>query len=374
MAVPDYYEILGVPNNAKPAEISAAYNRWIGHFKKDTSPPDPRRQSLLDEARDVLLDPARRDAHDRELAEQRAQSANKPRRVPVAAIAGVVLAVLAGGGAWLALRSPAGANAAKATKGKSPEQIQMAMSSAVSPVVALDISGKSSAVGLGVVIDDKVMVAPCRGLAPGAQLMVQTGTRQVGARVSHADEALGLCRLQTETYVGDPVAVNTSTPAAGSRLFAARVGPKGEVALTEVSVNAIVDTPEGKAIRAAVSEPANGAPLVDAYGRVVAVAALDAAGSVVHRLVPSAWLERARPSAPEPRPYQGAPAAQGAGEPAAPGSEGAVTPEMAKRSMEEIPRGSNLQSPGHRQLGERIQKEREKAVREQMKIIEEAEK
>lgn len=373
MALPDYYEVLGIPANAKRAEISAAYNRWVGHFKKDTSPPEPRRQALLDEARDVLLDQDRRDAYDRERAAERAQGARKPRSVPVAAIAGVAIAALAGGGAWLALRSPAGGGA---PKGKSTEQIQMAMSSAVSPVVALDISGKSSAVGLGVVIDDKVMVAPCRGLAPGAQLMVQTGTRQVGARVSHADEGLGLCRLQTETYVGDPVAVNTSTPAAGSRLFATRVGPKGEVSLSEVSVNAIVDTPEGKAIRAAGSEPANGAPLLDVHGRVVAVAALDAAGSVVHRPVPSAWLERARPSAPEPRPYQGSgtPAAQGSGEPAPAGSQGAVGPEMAKRSMEEIPGGGNVQSPGHRKLGERLQKEREKAVREQMKIIEEAEK
>lgn len=304
MAVPDYYEILGVPRRAKLTDITRAHRRWVGEFKKESTAPDPRREALLLEAFEILSDEQRRDAYDAELAAFEREIGRKKNKPPVAAIAaGVVVVAAIGGYFAFGSRQPAG------PKPRTAEDIQMTTSGSVSPLFTYDISGKSAPAGLGFVIADKVMVANCQQLAPGAQLMVNVGaSRQVAARVTQFDEKLGLCKIATDGYTGEPLGVNTTPPAPGARVFAAVVGPKGEVSLREVTVSKVVEDAAGKALEATVPAQANGhgAPLLDAQGKVVAVATQQGDGKIVHRVVPAAWLAENRPQIQEPKPYQDA--------------------------------------------------------------------
>lgn len=64
---PDYYDILGVPATATVAQIRSAHLRQIRKWHPDRN-ADPRateRTTLINVARDVLLDPARRALYDR---------------------------------------------------------------------------------------------------------------------------------------------------------------------------------------------------------------------------------------------------------------------------------------------------------------------
>jgi len=304
---PDYYEVLGIPRNAKRTDVTRAYNRWAADFKKEATPPDPRREALLKEAYEVLVDDDRRDAYDAELA--RSSSPGRKGKAPVAAIAGVVLLAVAGGAAFFMLRSPSPAG----PKARTTESLQMAMSGSVSHLVSYDISGKSTPAGLAFVIEDKVMVGNCQGLAPGALLVVNVGKRTVPARVTMADDALGLCKILTDGYVGEPLSVNSTPPAVGANVFSAVIDAKGELGIRETKVTKVVDEGKGKAIQAAITpQPGgNGAPLLDAQGKVVAVATMQADGSTLHRVIPSGWLAENRPQLAVPKPYQdsGAPAA-----------------------------------------------------------------
>jgi len=300
--LPDYYEVLGVSRNAKLTDINRAYGRWVGEFKKESTPPDPRREALLREAHETLSDEQRRDAYDREFAAERAERKG-PSGAPVKAIAAVAIvgAVAVGGFFLFRTSSPAG------PRERTAEELLAAMSGSVSPLHAYDISGKSTPAGMAFVIEDKVMVANCPQLQPGAQLMVNLGgSRSVAARITLSNEKLGLCKLLTDTYVGEPLRVNTTPPAAGSKIFAAGIGSKGEVELRPATVTKVVDDAAGKAVQAAVPVQAqsNGSPLLDVHGRVVAVATLQPDGKLLHRVVPAAWLAENRPQIQEAKPYQ----------------------------------------------------------------------
>jgi hypothetical protein len=303
MPVPDYYEILGVPRRAKLTDITRAHKRWVAEFKKESTAPDPRREALLLEAFEVLSDEQRRDAFDAELAAFEREIGRKKNKPPVAVIAAGVL-VAAAGAAFFMLRSSGPA----APKARTTEALQMAMSGSVSPLVSYDISGKSTPAGLAFVIEDKVMVGNCQGLAPGASLVVSTGKRTVPARVTMADDALGLCKIHTDGYVGEPLAVNSTPPAVGANVFSATIDAKGELGIRETKVTKVVDEGKGKAIQAAITtQPGgNGAPLLDAQGKVVAVATLQADGSTLHRVIPAGWLAENRPRIEEAKPYQDA--------------------------------------------------------------------
>ena len=220
------------------------------------------------------------------------------------AIVAAVAVVFAAGVAFLALRPSTGA---KAPKARSAEELLQAMSGSVSPIVTYDISGKLAPAGLAWVIEDKVMVANCQMMPPGVQLMVNAGTKQVAARVTLADESLGLCKILTDAYVGEPLAVNGTLPAVGAKVFAAALGAKGELGLREATVTKVVDLPHGKAIQASPAAAAGRQRRAAAgrAGKVVAVATLQADGNVLHRVIPAAWLAENRPRFQEPRPYQG---------------------------------------------------------------------
>lgn len=70
----DLYRILGLPPEASRAEIAHAYRRQVRAVHPDARPSDPDasvRFRLLTQAYEVLSDPARRDAYDRQRGQVR---------------------------------------------------------------------------------------------------------------------------------------------------------------------------------------------------------------------------------------------------------------------------------------------------------------
>jgi curved DNA-binding protein CbpA len=80
----DLYRVLGVPPDASHAEIVHAYRRQIRAVHPDARPSDPdasARFRALAQAYEVLSDPARRDAYDKQRP-KRARPAPAPSRRP----------------------------------------------------------------------------------------------------------------------------------------------------------------------------------------------------------------------------------------------------------------------------------------------------
>src|SRR6058998_155128 len=64
----DYYEVLGIAQNAAEEEIKRAYRKLAVKFHPDKNPDDPHAEEKfkeLGEAYDVLMDPDKRAAYDR---------------------------------------------------------------------------------------------------------------------------------------------------------------------------------------------------------------------------------------------------------------------------------------------------------------------
>jgi curved DNA-binding protein CbpA len=84
----DLYALLGVPADASGAQIARAYRRRAHAAHPDTHPADPSapaRFRALTDAYDVLRDPARRAAYDRDRAVPPPARAARPLRSPARA-------------------------------------------------------------------------------------------------------------------------------------------------------------------------------------------------------------------------------------------------------------------------------------------------
>lgn len=282
----NYYDLLGIPRTAKVTDVGRAYKRHKSDMRKEDAAPDARRAALLDEAYETLSDPDRRAAYDASLV---ATVRRKGTRGAAVWGSAIVLGTVATVAAYFALRPlperPTGA--------RSMEDIASAASLAVGRVQRLDISGNATPIGLAFAIDDGVMVTSCHGVSPTAQLVVNLAPRLSPARVAAVDERLGLCKLAAEGVGSRPLTMSGAMPRAGETVYATRVNAVGEVALIEGRVKRIVAEPNGNVIEATipvVPERAGG-PLLDVYGRVVAVASFSHAdGQGRNMAMPAAWI------------------------------------------------------------------------------------
>jgi hypothetical protein len=316
-----HYDALGVARGARAGEIVRAHDRLVAEFRLDTTPPDPRREALVHEAFAVLSDPDARAAYDRALD---AGPAPASRRPVLAAGAAVAIAVAAG---LYFLFSPA---PPAAPAGRPVAEIAAEASRSVGRVRAFDMAGRTIADGVAFTVVAGEMATACEGLAPGSQLVVTIGTREVPARVSRVDEALGLCRLAVDGGGSWPLPAGGPAPRAGDKVYAAEVIAGGEVRLSEGTVRRVAGEGVRRLVIAAVpgGEGIGGRPLLDMSGRVVAAAtAVQPGGEVRHVAIPPGWADEPAP-APAPAPVEPPPPAEAA--------KAGAAPDPIRRRAEEI--------------------------------------
>lgn len=80
----NFYSILGVPENADFAQIKAAHRKLAKKFHPDRNPNDPTAEEnfkSVQHAFDVLSDTAKREQHDQDLRNYRAEMQRKQKSI-----------------------------------------------------------------------------------------------------------------------------------------------------------------------------------------------------------------------------------------------------------------------------------------------------
>ena len=290
-----YYDILGVPRNAKNTDINRAYNKLIKANQREDVPPDARRDVRIQEAYATLSDLDRREAYDKSLIVTKAKGGGQ-----LIAAASLIVLVVGGAGYYFADLSSEEA-ARKATR--STQEIRADASRSVGRVQAIDISGKTAPTGLAFAIEDNVMATTCDGLAPGAQIVVDLPARTAPARLTERNADTGLCKLTVDGGGVWPLPLSGAGAGAGDTVFATNAPEGGNVALAEGTVTRVRDAPKGRVIETSMPAPAaKGAPLLDATGRVVGIVAGNGGGKLHYVAIPEAWLQPK--AAPEKAPVR----------------------------------------------------------------------
>jgi hypothetical protein len=289
------YDVLGVSRDAKVNDIGRAYNKHMAAMRKETTPPDARRNALLHEAYEVLMDEQKRAAYDKSI---RADAVlMRAAKKPVSAAAAIVALTFLATGAtivYFIVNRPA--------VGKPPRllsEIQASATLALGRVQSIDVSGKDRPVGMAFTLEEGVMVTPCAGIKPDSELVVVMAPRRIPARLGSADAEKRFCRLEVERAGSWPMMVRSAPPSTGEKIYAPELAANGEVTLREGSVKRVDEQPRGRVIVASVGvAPANsGQPLLDVDGRVVGVAMVGDDGKARHVGVPVEWIEAGKPKA-----------------------------------------------------------------------------
>jgi hypothetical protein len=295
---PDFYELLGVRRDAKHNDIHLAYNRKMRAAKRDDAVPDLKYETKLREAFEVLSDLDRREAYDKSLVAAKLKP-SFGRKGAVAAVFGI--AAVAGGIYYFTIHKPA--EEAARLPGKPREEIAASATTAVGRLESMDMNGQVKPAGLAFAVESGVMVTSCEHIAPNAQLSVNMNPRKVPARLVMTDEALGLCKLEVEGAGSWPLEVNSARVRGGDVVYGASVNAVGEVVLTEGRVKRVYTDPKGHLVVESTLPPekaVDGAPLLDIYGRVVAVAAQAPGGPDRHVVLPAKWTDPPKPAATSP--------------------------------------------------------------------------
>jgi len=156
---------------------------------------------------------------------------------------------------------------------RSEAQIVADAAPAVGRLQAVDPSGRVVALGLAFAIDKGVLATACQGLAPGMELVLRIGTRDVHARPARVDPAKGYCTLDAPNAGSWPLGPARFPPRVGDKVYAVRIGEHGEPALAAGSIRRIASASALTVVEVTgtASAAAAGSPLVDAQGGVIAL-------------------------------------------------------------------------------------------------------
>ena len=297
------YEILGIPRDANGLDIGLAYQRRTAELQRAV-PPDPNAQSFVHQAHEILSNPQRRAAYDASLvtAAEKAAAAEqhepdlvlesgdddtrpKNKYLVPGIVAAVVLVIIL----FFAMRphapeapkpvepvavAPRPAPPPPPPKPLGPEQILPAALLSAGRVMSYEMSGRAVPLGLAIATDSGTMIATCHGIPGGSQLVVRAGAESNSANLTVTDEMLDLCRLAVAGLNARAVTLTPDDPRPGDKIFALGVNAKGDFALTEGTVKALLPTPQGKVLEISVPIAAGGSggAVFDAYGRLAGIA------------------------------------------------------------------------------------------------------
>jgi hypothetical protein len=315
------YEILGIGRDANAIDVGLAYEGRRAELARRV-PPDASETALVQQAYEVLSDPARRAAYDASLvtaaekaaaAEQATDLLLEPEpqpvsRKPVWAGAGAGLVVIVAA-LYFTFRTPPPAAPAVDTpkpvvqappappKPLPPETIVAGVASSVGQLMSYEMSGQAKPIGLAVAIDRGVFVTTCHGIPAGAALVVRIGRESHSATLATTDEQLDLCRLSVPELRGGGLAPAGDELNPGDNLYVLGANAKGEIALTETRVKQLRPSPRGKVIEidTPIASNGSGGPILDHYGRLVGIATTPHAfGMGLDIALPAAWLYEMR--------------------------------------------------------------------------------
>ena len=282
----NYYQVLGVPRDARNTDIGRAYKRLKGEVTRESVAPDPEREAMLDQAYATLFDEDRRTAYDESLVVP-----DRQRRTSGAIYAvGTIVALGAIGYGIYLYTLP---KTVPPPTGRNPQDILYAASLAVGRVESIDMGGQATPIGLAFAVDEDVMLTACSGIQPGAILRVNLRPRTVPAQVMTADQDRGLCKLSAKGVGSKPLPLTAGAPRIGEKVYGMRMNSVGQVALTEGKVKQVHPEPKGRQIEAtiAIQPGGGGGPLLDSEGRVVGITMVAAGdGLVRHVEIPQAWI------------------------------------------------------------------------------------
>jgi hypothetical protein len=268
------YQLLRLDPRARPEDIERAYKRFRVEMDDPSAAPDARREAQMKAAYDTLSDPEKRAAYDEQLKKAvfvGAAPPPKPERTKALLAVAVLLAVA--GGAFFYLQ-PKKQPPAAIVPGISEMEVHTAASVAVGRVSRLEMSGARSNLGAAVAIEPGVMITPCSGLVPGTQILVRIPPRDMPAEVKQADEATGFCKVAVTGGASSPLPLTAVPARIGDAVFAASLGPLGEVIILPGEVKKVISGEKGRVIEstARVGPPIDGTPLLDNRGQIIAIA------------------------------------------------------------------------------------------------------
>ena len=316
------YEILGVSRDANSIDVGLAYERRRDELARRV-PPDAAETALVQQAYEVLSNPARRAQYDASLltAAEKAAAAEqgpdlllepepKPASRPplwVGALAGAVVISAALYFTFHSAKAPPPGEAppkpvVKAPPPPPPQPLPPAtilagITSSVGQVLSYEMSGEAHPIGLAVAIDRGVFVTTCHGIAASSALVVRIGLESHSATLAMTDEQLDLCKLAVPDIKTGGLAPSTDELKTGERLYVLGANAKGEMALTEAKVKQVRPLPLGKVIEidVPIAPTASGGAVVDAFGRLVGIATTPHTfGAGLNVVLPSAWFGEMR--------------------------------------------------------------------------------
>ena len=300
-----YYEILGIPSNAKHNDVGLAFNRKMRAIKREDAPPDLKAETRLREAFEVLSDLDRRAAYDAKL---RAEVIKPKFGKNHGAIAALFLVAVGAGLYWYLRPQLTPELVALETEGpgKPYQEVVNGAIPAVGRLQTVEMSGQSKHAGIAFTVEEGVAVTSCQGLSPTAVLSVAIAPRVIPARVTLTDDELGLCKLEVLGAGTWPLSVSQVPAKAGDLVYTTQLSPKGEVTLRHAKVKSVKLSGKASVLEVSVPLMAEhaGSPLLDMHGRVVAVANMPPGGKETFVAIPASWGEKLKLPT-EPKPYQG---------------------------------------------------------------------
>ena len=320
------YQILGVSRDASQADIGLAHEMKSAEVQR-ANPPDANAVSLVNHAREILCNPARRAAYDVSLVsaaekDAAAQLAHAPdleldgpgedderkRKLRLGAMIGgvaLILVVL-----FFAVRPKAPAPApiapvAEAPKPAPPPPPKLRTASEVladamtsgGQLMSYSMSGAATPVGIALAIEPGQMVTTCHGLPAGSKLVVKVGAQMHPADLNITDEELDLCRLSVAGLTTPPLKLAAEDAKAGDKIFAVGVDAKGELAAVEGTVSQVRTTARGKVLEVSmpIAAGASGAGIFNQQGQLVGIATTPHAfGAGLNIALPISWVAEMR--------------------------------------------------------------------------------
>lgn len=320
------YQILGVSREATADEIGLAHEMRSAEMQR-VVPSDPSGVALVQQAYEILSNPARRTAYDASLvaaAERTAAAQQAPtdleaegddedearkRKIRLGGmIGGMALIMLV---LFFAFRPKAPAPppvepVAEAPKPVAPAppklrtsaEILTAASTSTGQLMSYSMSGSATPVGFALAIDQGgQMVTTCHGIPAGTKLVVKVAAQLHPADLNITDEALDLCRLSVAGFTTPPLNLAPEDAKAGDKIFAVGMNAKGALEAVEGKVNQVRATPAGKVLEVSVpiASTGSGGGIFNEQGQLVGIATVPHAwGAGLHIALPASWIAQMR--------------------------------------------------------------------------------